>query len=573
MVWVVVAVFLLIGSRELLFGRATSRRSATSSPFLGPAARCCSRGSAATRPSVSARSRPAPPASACSAASGYVFLGAVGRAAQGADPRAACPVGAVGMWRLTKPIGSRRARIVATRRLRDPSRCRLQRHGRGPVGRPGRCTRLVPWMLSQLAKAAGRRPVRRPSAAAPARACASGRSLHRVVAVGVITALAAMVEPADRAGRGRRVALVALVVGGLLVGPGRRGAAGCWSSGVGGPSSPWCCSCRGALGFAADGWAAVVGVSSTSGYGLGLGRPAALRDRPVRAAASLGWAFLLAAAPAAADRPSLAARRGPSGRGCWPSPASGCSCSPPPRAGCRAGCPRRRCCSPPAAVGLALSAGLGMAAFEVDLPDYHFGWRQIVSLLAGAAFVLGAAAGRRRRRRRALGPAPRRLHRLAVVPRHRGRRGAVPRAVGRRRRRWCRRQLGARRAREQADGSAFAFATSDSGTPNIGDQLARPIRRRHRRAAPGGGRGRDRRHEPSRCAARPDGRALHRGAARARPGAVLRPRRQLRAERPRRRPRRPARPRLGHGEPRRRGSTGTLRGVPTRALLPAGTEP
>ncbi len=42
----------------------------------------------------------------------------------------------------------------------------------------------------------------------------------------------------------------------------------------------------------------------------------------------------------------------------------------------------------PAAVGVALAAGLGMAAFEVDLPDYHFGWRQIVSLLAGAAFLV-----------------------------------------------------------------------------------------------------------------------------------------------------------------------------------------
>jgi hypothetical protein len=42
----------------------------------------------------------------------------------------------------------------------------------------------------------------------------------------------------------------------------------------------------------------------------------------------------------------------------------------------------------PAAVGLALASGLGMVAFEVDLPDYHFGWRQIISLFAGAAFVL-----------------------------------------------------------------------------------------------------------------------------------------------------------------------------------------
>jgi hypothetical protein len=42
----------------------------------------------------------------------------------------------------------------------------------------------------------------------------------------------------------------------------------------------------------------------------------------------------------------------------------------------------------PGAVGVALSSAMGMAAFEVDLPDYHFGWRQILSVLAGAALVL-----------------------------------------------------------------------------------------------------------------------------------------------------------------------------------------
>ncbi len=40
-------------------------------------------------------------------------------------------------------------------------------------------------------------------------------------------------------------------------------------------------------------------------------------------------------------------------------------------------------------MGLALATGLGMVAFEVDLPDYHFGWRQIASVLAGVALVLG----------------------------------------------------------------------------------------------------------------------------------------------------------------------------------------
>jgi hypothetical protein len=44
----------------------------------------------------------------------------------------------------------------------------------------------------------------------------------------------------------------------------------------------------------------------------------------------------------------------------------------------------------PAAVGIALAAGLGVAAFESDLPGYRFGWRQVVSAVAGAALVAGA---------------------------------------------------------------------------------------------------------------------------------------------------------------------------------------
>jgi len=43
----------------------------------------------------------------------------------------------------------------------------------------------------------------------------------------------------------------------------------------------------------------------------------------------------------------------------------------------------------PAAIGLALAAAMGVTAFEVDLPGYRFGWRQIASGLAAAAVVAG----------------------------------------------------------------------------------------------------------------------------------------------------------------------------------------
>jgi GT2 family glycosyltransferase len=43
----------------------------------------------------------------------------------------------------------------------------------------------------------------------------------------------------------------------------------------------------------------------------------------------------------------------------------------------------------PAAAGLALAAAIGPVAFEIDLPDYHFGWRQIATGLAVVAGVAG----------------------------------------------------------------------------------------------------------------------------------------------------------------------------------------
>jgi hypothetical protein len=43
----------------------------------------------------------------------------------------------------------------------------------------------------------------------------------------------------------------------------------------------------------------------------------------------------------------------------------------------------------PAAAGLALASALGMVAFEVDLPGYRFGWRQVLSALAALCVVGG----------------------------------------------------------------------------------------------------------------------------------------------------------------------------------------
>jgi GT2 family glycosyltransferase len=43
----------------------------------------------------------------------------------------------------------------------------------------------------------------------------------------------------------------------------------------------------------------------------------------------------------------------------------------------------------PAGVGIALAVGLGVSAFQLDLPGYRFGWRQVAAVTAAAAAVVG----------------------------------------------------------------------------------------------------------------------------------------------------------------------------------------
>ena len=51
--------------------------------------------------------------------------------------------------------------------------------------------------------------------------------------------------------------------------------------------------------------------------------------------------------------------------------------------------PRPEVVQVPGAVGLAMAVAMGVAAFQVDVPRYHFGWRQLVPLTALAALVAG----------------------------------------------------------------------------------------------------------------------------------------------------------------------------------------
>ena len=178
----------------------------------------------------------------------------------------------------------------------------------------------------------------------------------------------------------------ALIVGGLLVGQ-LAGALRLLVTSIGAVvvagvlHLPW------TLDFVHPDWQRFVGVSSLSEHPLDLG--AILRfDTGPYGSSTLGYAVLVAA--------SLALLLGKGWRLGWAARAwtlalVGFGLVWASSSGWLSfDLPAAEVVLAPVAAALALATAMGMAAFEVDLPDYHFGWRQLASVVAGAALVLTA---------------------------------------------------------------------------------------------------------------------------------------------------------------------------------------
>jgi hypothetical protein len=131
----------------------------------------------------------------------------------------------------------------------------------------------------------------------------------------------------------------------------------------------------------------------------------------------------------------------------------------------------------PAAIGLALAVGLGVAAFEVDLPEYHFGWRQLVSIAAAFSFVLaglpalGAAfSGRWQMPRGDFTQSLSFLDEQAASSSFRvlwlGDSGVLPLAG------WS---LDIPAVDDLGTGRSLAFATSSDGMPSVAEQWTGPV--------------------------------------------------------------------------------------------------
>ena len=372
-VWAVMLVFLVMGGRELILHGVPAVGDFVR--FLSPS-QMLERWTSGYQSVGLGSSAPAPTGFGVLGALGYLFLGAVGFL-RGVLILGLWPLGALGMWRLSRPVTSQRARLLSTVvYLIVPVAANAMAQGSwGTLA----LYALLPWVVAQLAAASELAPFGR-IGDEPGPGVRHRPLVHRLVLVGLIVALGAIIDPAIIvvvAGVAVAFALGGWVAGQVL-GSGR-----IVFVGVGGSvfalvlHLPW------SLGFL-DGWEAVVGVSSNGGFSLRLGDVLRFGTGPF-GTGIVGWFLLVTAL-----LPLLIGRRWRltwAVRG-WVLAVVGFGLAWVFGQGWLTSVlPAPSMLLVPAAIGIALAAGLGMAAFEIDLPDYRFGWRQIVSLFAALAFI------------------------------------------------------------------------------------------------------------------------------------------------------------------------------------------
>ena len=299
------------------------------------------------------------------------------------------PLGALGAWRLARPIGSTRASVAAFAvYLAIP--VPYNALARGSVS--GLVAYAVsPWILLGLGRASGLAPFgprQLVDADDETRGTVRPRRMGSLIlSLGLLLGVAAAFAPV--------IVVVAVVValamalGSLLcfrvAGVLRLLAvtAGAAALAVA-LHLPWSFD----LLTSRSPWDSVAGVSSTTGGPLGIGRILRFESGPW-GAPPLGWAFLLAGVlPVIIGRSwrlEWAVRS-------WFVALAGWAALWASQDGhLPVGLPSAEVMLAPVAAALALTAALGLAAFETDLRAYRFGWRQVLSVAAALGVVAGAA--------------------------------------------------------------------------------------------------------------------------------------------------------------------------------------
>jgi GT2 family glycosyltransferase len=317
---------------------------------------------------------------------GYLFLGALGLL-RTVLILGTVPVGALGAWRLAKPIGSTRASVASFAvylAIPVPYNAIAEGSWSGLL-----VYALAPWLLLALGRASGAAPFG-PAGAAPDERAAHLRKrspLHLILGLGLGLAVVATLVPF--------VIVVAVAVAAALtlgsilcfriVGLARMLLVALGASALAVVLNlPW------ALDLVAgpSPWASIAGVPSASTTPLTLGEILRFETGPW-GAPPLGWAFLLAGAlPVIIGRSwrlEWAVRAWLVVLGGWAVLWASQQGHLP------GGLPSSEVILAPVAAALALAAALGLAAFETDLRAYRFGWRQVLAVTAAIGVVLGAA--------------------------------------------------------------------------------------------------------------------------------------------------------------------------------------
>ena len=380
----VAALVLLLGSRQLLSGGVPAVNELA--PMPGGAMTLIRRFLSSWRDAGLGPEGPAPPAFALFGLTGLLLAGSTALA-QTLIVVGALPLGAVGAYRLARPVGSQRACVAA-----------LVVYAAVPVAynalATGRLSGLVayataPWVVGRLLRVTGIEPF--------ATSQAESNLPREILGLGVLLAVAAALSPSV-------VLMVLLAAAGLVAG-----------SGLGGDVRP----ARRALVLAVGAvvvsavlllpWtltflrppaqlSALTGGGSAASAGFGWGALLRFETGPI-GAAPIGWAFIAAAAlpllVAREWRLAWAARMWGLALTCWGATwVAGRGWLPLPM-------PPAEAALAPAALALALAVAFGTAAFEVDVPGTRFGWRQVAStgallaVLAGVLPVLSTAVGGR----------------------------------------------------------------------------------------------------------------------------------------------------------------------------------
>ncbi len=372
----VLSLAILLGSRDLLWGRMPNVGELAPFPGVGTLLTDYLSG---WRTVGLGSSGPAPTALALLAGGGAAFLGNMD-ALQKLLVLGMWPLAGIGVWRLTGAFGSSLSRFVAvTAYLAMPV-------SYGALAR-GRWSGIVmwaafPWLLGCLARLSGLAPFG--TSGDDTHGVTAARARVETLKLGLLLALVAALAPSA-------VLVVAVAGLGLALGSALAGGFGRSVQALGGAAVaivvavvlhlPWSIAL-----LQPGGWSTLTGVGPDAALAPGLGSLLRFQTGPM-GAAPVGWAFLLAAA--------LPLAIGRSWRLAWAVRlwTMSLACVLVAWAGGRGWIPLRLetpdVLLAPAALGLALAAGLGAAAFDIDLPGYRFGWRQLASLAAAGLLALG----------------------------------------------------------------------------------------------------------------------------------------------------------------------------------------